>query len=566
VRFVSSCFNSLKSIEMIQTPPSERSQSDIGFYLTLAVLWVGPGLVFALAAMLAGGAPHTHIVDWPYMAIRSLMRGRGSVQPWLWVGAPTVRSGALFWVIVVLVTVPLLLGALAAYVLLRGGIPAVFPFLSQPVLRSRWASASGLGRAGLLASGPDGRRLVLGRHRERWVVARPGSSVLALGAPGSGKSAGLCIPVIGDWSGSVVAVSDRTDLIETTAGVRQHHGRVDILDVAGTSGLATCTWSATAAHFTFDDALALVASVLASRDPGPDEATRQVVTCVLYTAANRGVGVSGAVAWLDDVSGDTLVRSLLHVPDRDARATSLATRILELNRFERAASFSAARQLLRAHFEQATPGAGMPAFQPTQFLAGDANTLYVVAPRGAPAAPNAVQSLLGMLVAEAEQGPRGRRLLIVLDGCAAVGSMPGLAERLVERGGPVTVLAAMGDLDECAGHTVLEMSALAERARTVVLLGGGGDATPAELMHRLVRRQLAPRRRRGARRRRDDLRPDLLPSEAARHLGHGRALLVHERTAPAVLWLRNCYEDDDLQARQREHPFVRGVTRIDQAS
>jgi hypothetical protein len=551
---------------LIQTPQSERRQSDLGFYLTLAVLWAGPGLVFALAAILAGGAPHTHIVEWPYVAIRSVMRGHGRVQPWLWVGAPTVRSGTLFWVVVVFVTVPLVLGALAAYVLLRGGIPAVFPFLSQPVLRSRWASVSGLRLAGLLAGAPDGRRLVLGRHRDRWVAAREGTSALVLGAPGSGKSAGLCIPVIGDWVGSVVAVSDRIDLIEMTAGVRQHLGRVDVLDVAGTSGLATCSWSASAVQFTFDEAVALVATVLGNRDPGPDEATRQVLTCALYTAANRGVGVSGAVAWLDDVTGDTLVRSLLHVPDRDHRATSLATRILELNRFERAASFSAARQLLRAHFEQATPGVGIPAFQPTQFLTGEASTLYVVAPRSAPAAPNAVESLLGMLVAEAEQRPRGRALLIVLDGCAAVGSMPSLGERLAERGGRVSVLAAVGDLDECAGQTALEMTALAERARTVVLLGGGGDATPAELMHRLVSRQLAPRRRGGRRRRPDDLRPDLLPPEAARHLGQGRALLVHERMAPAVLWLRNCYEDEDLQLRQREHPFVRGVTRIDQAS
>jgi len=154
----------------------------------------------------------------------------------------------------------------------------------------------------------------------------------------------------------------------------------------------------------------------------------------------------------------------------------------------------------------------------------------------------------------------------VLDGCAAAGSMPNLAEHLVERGGPVTVLAALGDLDDCAGQLAWEMGALAERARSVVLLGGGGDASPADLMHRLVRRQLAPRRlgRRG--RRPDDLRPDLLPPEAARHLGLGRALLVHERMAPAVLWLRNCYEDEDLQARHREHPFVRGVTHIDRAS
>jgi len=286
------------------------------------------------------------------------------------------------------------------------------------------------------------------------------------------------------------------------------------------------------------------------------------VTCALYAAAGRGAGVSGAVEWLDDVTGATLVRALLQVPDRDARATSLAARISEMGSHDRAASFSAARQLLRAHFEQATPGAGMPAFQLTQFLAGAADTLYVVAPRGVPAASAAIESLLGMLVNEAEERTRRRPLLLVLDGCAAVASLPSLADHLAGRSGPLTVLAAVGDLHDC-GLTERDISALAERARAVVLLGGIGDGSPVELMHRLVRRQLAPRRRGRAR---DDSPPDLLPPEAARHLGQGRAILVHERTAPAVLWMRNCYEDEDLQARQREHPFVRGVTRIDRAS
>jgi type IV secretion system protein VirD4 len=548
---------------MIQTPRSQQESSDVGLYVTLAVIWVVPGLIFALAAILAGGQPHTHVVDWPYTAIRSLVQGRGrSILPWQWVGAPTVRSSVIFWTVVVFVTVPLLAVLVAVLVLLRGGIPAFFPFLSQPVLRSRWVSAGGLGRAGLLTGGLDGRRLVLGRHRDSWVALREGTSLLALGAPGSGKSAGLAIPAIGEWAGSVVAVSDRTDLIETTAGLRQHRGRVDVLDVAGGSGLATCSWTASAVHLTFDEAVALVANVLGSRDPAPDEPTRQVVTCALYAAANRGVGVGGAVEWLDDVSGDTLVRALLQVADRDARATSWATRIVERGQDERAASFSAARQLLRAHFEQATPGAGQPAFQPTQFLAGAANTLYVIAPRTVPVQSDAVASLLDMLVAEAEQRLRRGSLLLVLDGCAAVGSMRGLAEHLAERGGAVTVLATLADLDDCGGRTAWEMGALAEQARAVVLLGGGGDSSPAELMHRLVRRQLMPRRRGRAPTDWEESRPDLLPPEAARHLGQGRALLVHERMAPAVLWMRNCYEDADLQPRLRENPYVRGVTRI----
>jgi hypothetical protein len=277
------------------------------------------------------------------------------------------------------------------------------------------------------------------------------------------------------------------------------------------------------------------------------------------------VGVGGAVEWLDDVTGATLVRSLLLVPGRDPRATSWATRMVEWGRDDRAASFSASRQLLRAHFEQAAPGHGTRAFQLAEFLAGAANTLYVMTPAGEPPASGSLDSLLGTLVAEAEQERRRRRLLVVLDGCGAVASMPDLAGHLAGRSPSVTIVAAVSDLRDCGAYAERDLSGLADRATAVLLLGGGGDASPAQLMHHLVRRQLMPRRAR-ARARWDDSRPDLLPPEAGRHLGQGRALLVHERAAPAVLWTRNCYEDQELLRRQRDHPFVRGVTRIHEAS
>src|SRR5262249_6574665 len=149
-------------------------------------------------------------------------------------------------------------------------------------------------------------------------------------------------------------------------------------DPSGASGLATCAWSSGAVRLTFDEVVALVDGALGGREPAPNEATRQVLICVLYAAANRGVSVTGAAEWLDDVTGAAVVRSLLQVPDRDARATSAATRVVERDRDTRAAVFSAARQLLRAHFEQAAPSVAMRAFQPTEFLAGASSTLYVL--------------------------------------------------------------------------------------------------------------------------------------------------------------------------------------------
>jgi len=548
---------------VIQTPRGGQGGSGIALYVTLAVLWVLPGLVFSLAAVLAGGPPHTHVVDWPYAAIRSLTRGGGRVVPWEWVGATTVRSSFVFWAVVVVVTVPIVVGFVLAAVALRGGIPAVFPFLSQPRMRSRWASARTLVGSGLVVGGPRGRRLVLGRHRDRWIAPREGTSVLVFGAPGSGKSAGLCIPAICDWDGGVVAVSDGTDLVTITMGERLTHGHVEVLDLSGRTGLGTCTWSAAAAPLTFDEATVLVAQVLDGREPSPDEPTRQVLTCALYAAANQGLGAAAAVEWLDDLTGAALVQSLLHVPDRDPRATSLVSRIVERDRDQRAASFSAARQLLRAHFEQAAPGAAVHAFQPSEFLSGAGATLFVITP--ADGVANRVEPLLRMLVAGAEERSPQRPLLMVLDGCAAVASMRGLAEHLTTRSTAVAVLATLRDPDECAGQAGTDVRSLADRARVVLFMGGGGEGGEAGatgLMHRLVQRQLTLRRRVLPRRSWEDGAPDLLPPDAARQLGFGRALLVHERMPPAVLWVRNCYEDPDLQVRLREHPPVRGVARI----
>jgi Type IV secretory system Conjugative DNA transfer len=552
---------------MIQTPPSAQRQSGIGTYVLLAALWLVPGLVFALAALLAGGAPHTHIVDWPYYAIRSLTHD-GRVAPWVWVGAAEVRSPIIFWAVAVAVTTPFLIALVVGAVVLRGGIPAVFPFLAQPRMRSRWAHAGALTRAGLMTSGPTGRRLVLGRHRDGWVALREGASALVLGPPGSGKSAALGIPAIGEWDGCVVAVSDGTDLIETAAGVRQHRGRVDVLDVSERTGLGTCTWAPAVARMTFDEAVALVENTLGGREPAPDGLTRQLLTCVLYAAANRGMGVAGAVTWLDDVSGATLVRSLLQVRDRDPRATSWAHRLVELDHARRAECFSAVRQLLRAHFEQVARGTSARAFQATEFLAGGASTLFIVLPTGGSPGSASIASLLDALVTEAEDRRVSRQLLVVLEGCEAVASMPGLADHLAGRSGAVTVLATLRDLDFCGALAERDLNVLAERASAIVLMGGGGnrEGGVSDLMHQLVRRQLATRNRPWTRGRGDDSRPDLLPPEAARHLGFGRALLVHERIAPAVLWMRNCYEDADLRTRFLEHPYVRGVARIQQVS
>jgi hypothetical protein len=543
---------------LIQTPKPAGRQGDLGFWVAIAVLWLVPGLVITAAAAAAGGALHTHVVDWPSAAIRDLAAGHGRVQPWRWVGAPRVRSPWLFWTVAAGLLAAFAAAGLAAAVLLRGGIPALFPSRSRPAAQPRWAGARALLAAGLLTSAAGGRRrLVLGWHGRHRVAAPEGESVLVLGGAGAGKSAGLCVPAIEDWDGPVVAISRKTDLVEVTAGVRQHLGRVDVLDPGGRTGLATCSWTAVPAQLGFGEAQELAGGL----EPA-GEAVRQVLTCALYCAANLGRGVDTALAWLDDLSGETLVRALLQVDGRDPRAVSWTTRVVERGRDERAACFSAARGLLRTHFERAAAASEPPPFRPAQLLAG-AGTLFVVAPDEQPAGPDVLTSLLHALETELSRRPPRRPLLLVLDGCAGMSAFQSPGERLAGRDRRLTVLATCASLDECSWLRGSAGTAVPERARTVLFLGGGEDAGTLDLLHRLVARQVQ-RRRRGRRRLALLGDQDLLPPEAGRQLGRGRAVLVHGRTAPAVLWLRSCYVDPELVRRHREHPFVRGVTAVEQ--
>lgn len=562
---------------MIQTPRSPESRSSLTFYAFLFVLWIVPGLLFAAGAVLAGGTPHTHIVEWPFVAIRSLTVARGRPLPWQWVGAPAVRSATEFWVAIGAIGVPLFIGVVVGLVTLRGGIPAVFPFLGSPPVRWRWAGPGTLARAGLSVGSadrrradvrggaftngppPGARRLVLGQHQASWIAAREGVSLVAIGAAGSGKSASLCVPAIEEWEGPVVAVSDRPDLIELAAGVRQHRGRVDVLDPLSRTGMATCTWSPVEPRLTFEEAERMVEPMLEAAGADVDESVARVVTVALYCAGNLGVGVTTAVEWLDDLSGDSLVGALIQVDGRDTRATSWITRIVERSRDERAAYFSKSRELLRRHFEQAAQGFSPPAFRPADFLARDASTLFVVTPTDRALATGAIGPLVRALLAEVQHRRPRRPLLLVLDGAGSA-SVERLGDRLAARDLSVVLLATFRGAADLQGHLGTDAYATVGRARAVLFLGGTTDLDTLQLMHDLIRRQVLQRtRRRGV----PDLsQPDLLPPDAARQLGPGRAVLLHERTPPALVWLRNSYDDPDLLERHLEQPFVRGVARI----
>jgi hypothetical protein len=311
----------------------------------------------------------------------------------------------------------------------------------------------------------------------------------------------------------------------------------------------------------------------AGRRGDEGEAARRLLTCLLYAAANLGVGIADAVEWLDDASGAALVRALLAVQDRDARAMSWLASVVDRQETARAA-FSTAGRLLWLHFGQAlTEPAGRSIFRPRELLGGD-NTLFIaVPPVQQEHTPGLTTSLLLAVLAEAENliAGRGSRrlprpLLIVLDDCADAAPVDQLLDFLsVAEDVGITLLATCTDLGQWQARYGARAAGLVDRARAVMFLGGereANDAATMELLHRLVRRQLLERAARRRERDADAEDEDLLTPEAAGQLGLGRGVLIAGQAPPALLWLRNSYRDLELQQRQVEHPFIRGVTRI----
>jgi type IV secretion system protein VirD4 len=113
---------------------------------------------------------------------------------------------------------------------------------------ARWAAPADT-RALRVGRRATGNRLVLGRM-ERQLALRPlvateaRHSVLVLGPTQSGKTSGLAIPAILDWSGPVIATSVKDDLARITLASRGRQGPVWVFDPTAGSGLGLLArWS-----------------------------------------------------------------------------------------------------------------------------------------------------------------------------------------------------------------------------------------------------------------------------------------------------------------------------------
>ncbi|KUM70984.1 type IV secretory system conjugative DNA transfer family protein [Streptomyces griseorubiginosus] len=178
-----------------------------------------------------------------------------------------------------------------------------------------------------VAMGLDGNRVYRGEERQPLIV---------FGPQRSGKTTGVVIPAILEWSGPCLVTSVRFDVVAATLERRSGLGEVYIFDPAGLAEsigprfAPHCVgWSPLDSIQEWDDAVRQAESLTSGTDFGRGKdgdfwssQTRLFLTPLLYAAARTGATMGDVLEWLNERRGDLvdllLKRRQQFDPDQEA--------------------------------------------------------------------------------------------------------------------------------------------------------------------------------------------------------------------------------------------------------
>jgi type IV secretion system protein VirD4 len=213
----------------------------------LAAVALGGVLLIALALGLVGGVAGLLFGDgWVWVPLSDMPSVLARLREHL--GDPRdawPRSAAD--------TLPSAVGFYAALAIVVGAIctaaAVITPWLlgrhSRAAGSARWANAHEL--RSLIVRRPTRGRVTLGRHHGRLVAAEARQSVIVVAPTQTGKTTGLAVPALLEWSGPILATSVKNDLLHDTYARRARLGDVKVFDPSATTGLERASWTPLAA-------------------------------------------------------------------------------------------------------------------------------------------------------------------------------------------------------------------------------------------------------------------------------------------------------------------------------
>jgi hypothetical protein len=511
------------------------------------------------------------------------------------VGAPRISSPAIFYAVCVIV--PAVLGAAAVVLssIVRGGIIAWSPTLLRPIPEPVHVKRRQLRH--LIVRGPEPGRMILGQRANSLIASEPRDSLIVLGPRGSGRTSTICVPIIQEWDGAVIAAGLGQDLIDSTAGIRQRQGTVEIYDPAAVTRLATCTWSSLAGCEVMDVAVRRAGWMMPAPpsggagdrevvdaprgDPSDLTPTAALLAVSLWAGARTGSSVGEIRRWLRDPTCQLLREAVQRGGPADPRAAGCLAALASMSGEDRAARCAAVEVIFETTEMDAAVAytgrpvghpAGMPPLDPPVFLRGEGGgdgTLHLVVPpdepqRTAPLMSGVLGSLLDEAfgLAAAGRSEALRPVLVVLDGTAAGAPVRELAHYLAVSGaiGITFVVTFDGVADVERGYGSMADDVIGS-AQAAIFLGRQDEPRTLGLMADLARRSpagAASPRLLGGRGRLSGSRSASLVDSAAL-FGPGHALLFSETLPPLPLWTRPWYETPRLDKAFRSQPYMKGI-------
>ena len=332
--------------------------------------------------------------------------------------------------------------------------------------------------------------------------------VLAIMAPRAGKTTALAVPMVLDAPGAVVATSNKSDLLATTAAARTKHGRVWVFDPQAIAVFPQrFWWNPLAGINTVPDANRLAKQFAQEVRSGSSQsdfwvsAAEDLLTALILAAAVSGRSMATVYEWLND-SGRSAPRNELERHGFTAVATALSGRqsgAIETREGVYETARTAAQCLRDPQImawitpPQESDEDDCPLFDPDTFAAGS-DTLYLLSKEGGGSAAPLVAAFVDRVIragtrrAEQAAGRMDPPLLLCLDECAnivKISDLPDLYSHLGSRGIiPVTILQSAEQGERVWGR---EGFATLWSAATIKVIGAGIDsAKMAEDISKLI--------------------------------------------------------------------------------
>ncbi len=426
--------------------------------------------------------------------------------------------------------------------------------------------ATGRDLSALVVSSPTPGRVTLGTSGRRLLAAEPQASLAVVGPTGCGKTAGLAIPALLEWSGPVLATSVKADLIGATVEHRRARGTVWVYDPAGVSGQPGAQWSPLEACTSWQGALRVAAWLTDAAAPGRDGTSdsdywyaqaRKALAPHLHAAALTGRTMGDVVRWIDAQERDDLAEALGEgVDDVPSDALLAANALWKKEARLRSSVYATLENVVAGylHTDATEPAGGR--IDLDAWLSGD-HSIYIVATaheqaRLRPVLTVLVQQALRAAYDRAARngGALNHPALVLLDeagNIAPLGDLPGYAATARSHG--ITLVTVWQDLAQIEAIYRHRAQTVLNNHRAKLFASGIADVATLDYVSRLVGEH-----RQTERNVTTDLTADrcslaehstyrrLAPADLLRRLPTGDAVLVYGNQPPAQVRLRPWYK------------------------